>query len=71
MIKVNKLRGLIVEQYGTIGKFSMSTGISSTNLTNMLNGKGNPSLKLLKKIYDALDVSYEEFIDIFYGLKVK
>lgn len=55
-----KLRGRIVEKYGTIGKFCKEVGISQTTASNVLNGRTTPTWNGIVKWCYALGISPEE-----------
>ena len=41
-------------------------GVTPQSITNLMNGKHNPSFELMNKIYDVLDLTPEEATDIFF-----
>lgn len=61
-----KLRGRIIEKYGTIGTFCQEIGISPNTATNVLGGKTTPTSKKLPKWCAALNIAPDEIGDFFY-----
>lgn len=61
-----KLRGRIIEKYGTIGAFCMSIGISPNTATNVLGGKTTPTSKKMPIWCKALDIPMEEAGKFFF-----
>ena len=55
-----KLRGIIIEKYGTLGSFAAAIGITSNNVTNVLAGKTTPTRKKIPLWCAALDIAPEE-----------
>lgn len=65
----NKLRGLIVEKYGTMGRFSKEIGISETSLSLKLNNRAPFKQSDIEVICSALEIPPEE-ISVFFFDKV-
>lgn len=63
-----KLRGRIIERFGTIGAFTSNLGISATTASNVLSGKTTPTSKQLPKWCEALDIDPAE-TGIFFALE--
>lgn len=60
-----KLRGRIVEKYGTLGAFAEACGVTATTVTNVLAGRNTPTgMARLGWLY-ALDIPKNEG-DIFF-----
>lgn len=55
-----KLRGKIIEKYGTIGKFCKEVGITPSTASNVLNGRTTPTWNSIVKWCYALGISPEE-----------
>ena len=66
----SKLRGRIVEKYGTIGDFSSAIGKNRSSISSMLNGKGVMDRRDIKLFMDALGIEHEEIGDYFFAEKV-
>lgn len=62
-----KLRGRIVEKYGTIGAFAARIGIARNTATNVLSGRTTPTRKMLPIWCEALGIEPEE-TGIFFTL---
>ena len=63
-----KLRGRIIEKYGTIGAFCREIGIHPNTATNVLEGRTTPTSKKLPKWCAALDIAQEE-TGIFFAVE--
>lgn len=61
-----KLRGRIVEKYGTSLAFAESLGISPATVTNVVKGKTTPKTKRMPAWCKALDIKAEEIGIFFY-----
>lgn len=42
-------------------------GVSPTSVTNLTNGRHNPSYELMNKIFVVLDLTPDEAAEIFFG----
>ena len=51
------IKGKIVEQYGSIGKFAEELNWSATKISRLLNGKQDPNVKDVKEIALALGIA--------------
>lgn len=60
-----KLRGRIIERFGTIGAFVEALGITANTATNVLSGKTTPTSRMLPRWCDALDIDPAE-VGIFF-----
>lgn len=60
-MKLSRLRGKIVEEYGTNRNFSQSMGISESTVSLKLTGKVGFSTKEIEKWSEALDIKKEEY----------
>ncbi len=56
-----RLRQLIRHKYRSIDRFYLESGISKGHVSEILRGKGSPSISTLLKIAKALDVELREF----------
>ena len=65
-----KLRGKIVEKYGTIGNFSEAIGVNRSKVSMKLNGKAAMNRGDIMLFCSALDVEGTEISDYFFNLKV-
>ena len=66
----NKLRGRIVEKYGTIGRFAKAANISMVSLSNKLNNKSRISREQIIKWSELLDISASEVPEYFFTQEV-
>lgn len=57
-----RLKEILVQRGVTLKEFSLSAGISQSNLSNYINGNISPTLDTLKKIATTLDI---EIVDLF------
>lgn len=67
----SKLRGRIVEKYGTITRFSDDFGITKSVMSRKLNGDTRFTSSDIIKIQKMLDVPQEEIGAYFFKEKVK
>lgn len=66
MVKNRKLLDMkMVEKGYTYQKLARAVGVSTTTLTNKVNHELDFKLKEAERIADVLDMSQQEFIDIF------
>ena len=63
----NKLRGRIVEKYGTQSSFAEKIGISETALSRKMQGKIGISQEDMEKWADLLDIDRKEFPEYFFA----
>lgn len=61
-----KLKGRIIEKYGTIGAFCDEIKIHRNTATNVLDGKTTPTRKKMPKWCEALNIAPEEIGYFFY-----
>ena len=64
--RYNKLRGRIVEKYGTQSKFAEALGLSNNSLSNKLNCKIGFSQEDILKWSELLDISSGDFYEYFF-----
>lgn len=69
MFDYSKLRGRIVEKYGTVKIFSKVVGMRDANLTYKLNGKTEFKSSEIFKICKLLDIE-EHILEYFFTQKV-
>ena len=63
----NKLRGRIVEKYGTQDRFRKELGISSTAMSNKMRGKTGFSQSDIITWCSLLDIELEDVGSYFYA----
>jgi transcriptional regulator with XRE-family HTH domain len=56
-----RLRKLILSRYRSLDRFYLETDFSKGHLSEILRGKGSPSLSTLIRLADALDLEVFEF----------
>lgn len=66
-LKYPKLRGRIVENYGTIGNFAKAIGKSVITVSKKLNCKSNFSKKDIREWSDKLNIADED-LKIFFEI---
>lgn len=66
----SKLRGRIVEKYGSISKFSEQLAISRTSVDLKLNNKVDISRSEILEWSDLLDIKSEEYSSYFFTEKL-
>lgn len=62
-----KLRGKIVEKYGTAKSFAQALGLSATSLSLKLTGKRGFTVSDINKISSLLNISINEIGDYFFA----
>lgn len=70
VFEYSKLRGRIVEKYGTIEAFSESAGLSIISISKKLNNKVGISREDIIKWSELLDIQMEEYGAYFFSRKV-
>lgn len=68
--KHNKLRGRIVEKYGTMSRFADAANISMVSLSNKLNNKSRISREQIIKWSEILEIPPSEVPDYFFAQEV-
>lgn len=71
MYETSKLRGRIVEKYGSQGKFAEKVGCSLSFLSQYLNGKKKLDQPTIDKWVDALDIESSDIYGYFFVHKVR
>lgn len=61
----NRLKGKIIEKFGTIGAFVPVSGLSRYNLTQIIHGKKSPKLDEALKMAKLLDIPTSEIAFFF------
>lgn len=61
-----KLRGRIVEKYGTLYSFAEKLGISNVSMSKKLNGKTGFSQQDIEEWAKELEIPKTEYIDYFF-----
>ena len=72
MFDTSKLRGRIIEKFGSQGAFASAVGRSVSFVSQYLNGKNNVDLDqtTIDKWAEALDISFDEIPVYFFTKKV-
>lgn len=65
-----KLRGRIIEKYGSQGNFAEAFGISENSLSLKMNNKSRFTSDDIIKITSMLDISKNEVGEYFFTLEV-
>lgn len=68
-LNVNKLRGKIVEKYGTCGEFAKAIGVSRNTVSYKLNDRVMITLPDLVEWSDKLGITASEIGDYFYDVE--
>lgn len=63
----NKLRGRIVEKYGTQEKFAETLGITKQGLSLKMTGKSGFSQKDILQWCELLDIQQDHIVDYFFA----
>lgn len=64
----NKLRGKIVEMYGSQKSFAEALNLSEQSVTAKLNGRSEFSQKDIIKWCEVLGINAEHITDYFFGV---
>lgn len=70
MYDTSKLRGRIVEKYGSLGKFAEVVGCSFSFLSLYINGKKKLDQPRIDKWANALDIESADIYNYFFVRKV-
>lgn len=65
--KYNKLRGRIVEKYGSLSAFSEHTIISRVSISNKMTGKCGFSQEDIEEWAKLLDIAPEDYGSYFFA----
>lgn len=66
MINSNAFKGRIVEEYGSQRAFCEHIGYDQNTLSRIMSGKKHPNIKESSAFAEALHLSADEFLKIFY-----
>ena len=66
----SKLRGRIVEKYGTQSEFAKAFGISNNSMSRKLNNKNSFSVDDIIRITQMLDIQSKDVSSYFFTEKV-
>lgn len=66
MYQYNRLKGKIIEKYGTRKAFAKAVGISENSLSLKLNGKTGFSQEDIEKWSSLLDISLDEYPSFYF-----
>lgn len=66
MYRYNKLRGRIIEKFGTQEKFAKAVGISENSLSKKMQCKTGISQSDMSQWSKLLDISIEEYGEYFF-----
>lgn len=66
----SKLRGRIVEKFGSQAAFAKALGISENSFSKKMNKKSRFSADDIVKMSELLEISKEEIGEYFFTLKV-
>ena len=66
----SKLRGRIIEMFGTCGKFAEALGCSRQAVSNLLLGRSEFTIKTMESWRAALNISAEDIGLYFFARKV-
>lgn len=67
MYQYNKLKGRIVEKYGTQNDFAKVVGISNVAMSKKLNGKIGLSQRDIIEWSDLLSIEKKDYADYFFA----
>jgi hypothetical protein len=70
MIDFSKLRGRIVEKYGSVGAFAGAVEMSRAQVSHKLNGRADFNSRDIIKWCDVLEIEPGEVYDYFFTRKV-
>jgi hypothetical protein len=66
-MKLAKLKGKIIEEYGTCRAFSQSMGISESTVSLKLSGKVGFSVKEIENWSKALQIEKKEYGEYYFA----
>ena len=64
--KYKKLRGIIVERYGSQSEFSKVIGVSKQSVSKKINGKTEFSQTDIRKWSEPLDIAFDDYGKYFF-----
>ena len=62
---------MILKGYKSRKSFAEALGVSQHTVSNILNGVHNPGQELMSKIYNELDLTPEEGVEIFFNINLR
>lgn len=71
MYNLNKLKGRIIEKFGTQGSFAKAMGTSERTLSLKLDNQVDWKQSEIVKACELLEIPKEEIADYFFTLKVQ
>ncbi len=71
MFETAKLRGRIIEKFGTLGEFATAAGCSSSFLSQYMNGKNTLDQRIIDKWVDLLDIQSDDIQAYFFTKRVR
>jgi transcriptional regulator with XRE-family HTH domain len=63
----NKLRGRIIEKYGTQENFAEAVGLSTNSISRKMNGKAGFSQEDIERWSEKLEIKQEEYGKYFFA----
>lgn len=70
MYVYNKLRGRIIEKYGTLDSFAKAVGISKNSMSKKLHNKSGISREEIIEWSEMLEIPMEEYGAYFFARQV-
>lgn len=71
MYNLNKLKGRIIEKFGTQGNFAKAMGMSERTVSLKLDNQVDWKQSEIVKACELLEIPKEEIADYFFTLKVQ
>ena len=65
--KYNKLRGRIIEKYGTQEKFAEAIGLSTNSMSKKMTGKSGFSQEDIESCSEKLEIAQAEYGEYFFA----
>lgn len=65
--KYNKLRGRIIEKYGTQEKFAEAIGLSTNSMSKKMTGKSGFSQEDIESWSEKLEIAQAEYGEYFFA----
>lgn len=62
-----KLRGRIIEKYGSLGAFAIAVGFCRQSISNYVNGKTGFTAEIMDRWAKALDIERSEYAEYFFA----
>ena len=70
-MNLNLLKSKIVLKGYNRNELADELGISPTSVTNLTNGRHNPSYELMNRLYDVLELSPEDANEVFFSRNLR